>query len=96
MRTWAEIRELGTISAAQATYKGARHNVDPLVQQLGELLRPDAGLLLDICRRAGIHRQTLRRWLVGTRTPNVADLRAVLEVLGYTLSIKRIPHEDLE
>lgn len=96
MKTWAMLREEGTWAAAKVTYKGARSNVDPLVRQLGELLRDDAGFLLDICKRAGVHRSTLRRWFSGERTPNLLDFKAVLEVSGYTLTIRKSDDRDPE
>lgn len=82
-------QEKATLAAAKANYKGVFPDVDPLVQQLGAILADDAGFLLDICKRAGIHRQTLRKWLRGDRTPNLLDFHAVLQVAGYTLQIKR-------
>jgi len=94
MTPWRWVREKGTWASAKANYKGAKPNVDPLVRHLGTLLEGDAGFLLDICRRAGIHRQTLRRWLAGERTPNLADFLAVLQVTGHTLTIERLPHDN--
>jgi len=87
-------QEKAMLAAGKANYVGASPNVDPLVRQLGELLRPDAAFLIDTCRRAGIHRQTLRKWLRGQRTPNLLDFQALLEVNGYTLTIQRKPNED--
>jgi hypothetical protein len=76
-------------AAAKANYKGVFPDVDPLIQQLGTILADDAGFLLDTCRRAGIHRQTLRRWLRGDRTPSLLDFNAILQVAGYTLIIRK-------
>jgi len=82
-------QEKAMLAAAKANYKGVFPDVDPLIQQLGAILADDAGFLLDTCRRAGIHRQTLRKWLRGDRTPNLLDFNAILQVAGYTLIIRK-------
>jgi hypothetical protein len=82
-------QEKAMLAAAKANYKGVFPDVDPLVQQLGAILADDAGFLLDTCKRAGIHRQTLRKWLRGDRTPNLLDFKAILQVAGYSLIIRK-------
>jgi len=82
-------QEKAMLAAAKANYKGVFPDVDPLIQQLGAILADDAGFLLDICKRAGIHRETLRRWLRGDRTPSLLDFNAILQVAGYTLIIRK-------
>ena len=82
-------QEKAMLAAAKANYKGVFPDVDPLVQQLGDILADDAGFLLDTCKRAGIHRQTIRRWLRGDRTPNLLDFKAILQVAGYSLIIRK-------
>lgn len=84
-------QEKAMLAAAKANYKGVFPDVDPLIQQLGAILADDAGFLLDTCRRAGIHRQTLRKWLRGDRTPNLLDFNAILQVAGYSLIIRKDP-----
>ena len=84
-------QEKAMLAAAKANYKGVFPDVDPLVQQLGAILADDAGFLLDTCKRAGIHRQTLRKWLRGDRTPNLLDFNAILQVAGYSLIIRKDP-----
>ncbi len=84
-------QEKAMFAAAKANYKGVFPDVDPLIQQLGAILADDAGFLLDTCRRAGIHRQTLRKWLRGDRTPNLLDFNAILQVAGYSLIIRKDP-----
>ena len=84
-------QEKAMLAAAKANYKGVFPDVDPLIQQLGVILADDAGFLLDTCKRAGIHRETLRRWLRGERTPSLLDFNAILQVAGYSLIIRKDP-----
>lgn len=80
-------RHKGTIVNAQLSFKGARLHLDPLVQQLGSVLEGEAGFLEEVCKTAGIHRQTLAKWLRGERTPNLLHFNALLQAVGYRLKI---------
>ncbi len=85
----ARIRDRARIASGRATFKPARAGVDPLIAQTVKLLGEHAGYIGDIGRRAGVHRQTLRKWGQGIRSPGVLQLQAVLQVLGYELKIVR-------
>ena len=39
----------------------------------------------ELSRRAGVSKSSLRRYLRGDNLPNVADAKAIADVLGYTL-----------
>ena len=84
-------QEKAMLASAKANYKGVFPDVDPLIQQLGAILADDAGFLLDTCKRAGVHRQTLRKWLRGDKTPNLLNFKAMLQVAGYSLIIRKDP-----
>jgi DNA-binding phage protein len=43
----------------------------------------------DLAYESGIARETIRRWLNGTNDPGVSKLEAVLNCLGYELTIRR-------
>lgn len=47
--------------------------------------------LEDIEERAGLARNTVGMWLREERNPILANFQAVLNVLGYRLTIERIP-----
>ena len=66
-------------------------SLDPLVQQLKALLDESDQFHSKLCGQAGISRNTLDRWLAGSSTPNIIDFTSMLEVLGYTLTIQRMP-----
>jgi len=64
-------------------------NTNPLVVRLIELMdaaRIDGHVL---SKRAGLSETTIRSWRV-KNNPNITSLEAVLNVLGYGLTIKRI------
>jgi len=63
----------------------------PLVQELKVLLDESDQFHSKLCGQAGITRNTLDRWLAGTSTPNIIDFTSLLEVMGYTLTIQRMP-----
>lgn len=92
----ARLRRLDglTMRAARATYRGARPGVDPIVATLGELLRPHAGDISAIAQRAGVDRQSIRKWLANVRCPTLITVRAVLNVLGYDLRVVRLRRDD--
>lgn len=81
-------RSAGRVAAGRACFRLAPgRGVDPAVAELVELLRPYAGHIAALSRAAGIHRQSVRKWSSGQRTPNVANLRAALNAIGYDLAV---------
>lgn len=81
---------------SRASVASARKNIraecapgcDPAVVALFALVKPLAGYVPLISRKAGVDRRAIGKWIAGGRTPNVANLRAVLNVLGYDLIVR--------
>jgi DNA-binding phage protein len=82
-----KVQHKGTIVNAQLSFKGARPHLDPLLREMGTLLETEAGFLDEVCKTAGIHRQTLAKWMRGERTPTLLHFNAVLQTLGFKLKI---------
>ncbi len=61
----------------------------PLVKRLFELMQHERIGVLDMAARAGVNGNTLRDWRNRT-LPNVANLDACLNVLGYRLTVEEI------
>ena len=63
-----------------------RDAITRLIEQIRTYYDPDA-----IADAAGIHRNTVRRWLRGAHKPSVQSLYRVADVLGYrvTLTLRR-------
>lgn len=61
----------------------------PLVKRLFELMAYEQIGVLDMSARSGVNSNTLRDWR-GRTLPNVANLDACLNVLGYRLTVEEI------
>lgn len=48
-----------------------------------------------VAERAGINRETLSLWRRGGRSPAMASVEAVLNVLGYTLAVQEIGRQSV-
>lgn len=64
-------------------------NADPRVKRLFQEIAAQQIPEETLGRRAGVKGQTLRTWRAG-QTPNVANLEACFNVLGFTLQVVRI------
>lgn len=64
--------------------------VDPIVIWIAVWMRGERLRSELVAARAGMTGGALRAWINGRRNPNLGDLRAVLNVLGYDLSIKKL------
>ena len=64
--------------------------VDPLVVWLSMYMEGERLSTEIIGDEAGTAGAVLRQWINGRRSPNLMLFRAVLNVLGYDLTIKRI------
>lgn len=43
----------------------------------------------DLAKRAGVSASAIRKWRQGQRSPNLNDLEAVLNVLGYAVTVRQ-------
>lgn len=81
----------GIVTARMKVRKTCVSGVDPAVVQLFELVTPLAGYWQFIADKAGVNRRCMGRWFSGTTSPSVANLRAVLNAIGYDIRIERKP-----
>lgn len=89
MSRTAGLMKGGLINALATTRREAASGVDPAVAILARLLRERAGTLEAVHADAGLPRRTTQRWTAGTTSPRLADVRAVLNALGYDLQVVR-------
>ena len=68
-------------------------NRNPLVVRLVELMNEQEVDTIDLCESAGVSHTSIHSWRVKSN-PNIANLEAVLNVLGYTLAIVKL--EDVQ
>lgn len=62
----------------------------PLIRLLFEKMNSEQIGVLDMSDRSGVNKNTFKEWRTRT-VPTVDNLEACFNVLGYTLTIKRIP-----
>jgi transcriptional regulator with XRE-family HTH domain len=67
-------------------------NTHPLVKFLSHEMARQRATLSDVAERAGVCVKTISAWRGGDRAPKLADMEAVLNVLGYDL--KAVPRSD--
>jgi len=63
-------------------------NADPLVKNVFELMNSQRRMIVDIAARSGVTRSTISSWRYD-RQPTVANLRAVVNTLGYELVLQK-------
>ena len=61
---------------------------DPLVRQVFQLINEQRASLTDVSEKAGVRRCTLSDWRY-RRNPNLLSLQAVVQALGYRLTITK-------
>ena len=61
---------------------------DPLVKEVFKLMNEQRRELLDVARRSGVSKSAISMWRYD-RQPTVANLRAVVNTLGYDLVLKK-------
>lgn len=76
------------IALARRTFRGHAPGIDPVLKELHSLLKQRPGHVIEIYKRAGIDPHTARRWF-RRGSPTIASLTAVLNAIGYNLTIKR-------
>ena len=64
-------------------------NNNPLIVQLVDLMSETEIDSYDLCRRAGVSTASIHSWRTKSN-PNITNLEAVLNVLGYTLAIVKL------
>ena len=62
---------------------------NPMVKDLFEKMRHQQIGVIDMSERTGINKNTLKDWRTRT-VPRITDLEACYNVLGYTLSPKKL------
>lgn len=62
---------------------------DKFVDMLTELASRDHRTLTEISRTAGMSHQSVQRWTVGRRSPNLHSFEAVLNTMGYELAVRK-------
>jgi len=67
-------------------------NRNPLVVRLVELMNEQEVDTIDLCDSAGVSHTSIHSWRIKSN-PNIANLEAVLNVLGYTLVIRKLDDE---
>lgn len=65
-----------------------------LVQQLVEVIRDEGYSHKSICEAAGVHSQYITHIAAGIRTPNVMNVEAIAEVLGYGVQLVPIEVDE--
>ena len=63
-------------------------SADPLVKNVFELMNSQRRMIVDIAARSGVTRSTISSWRYD-RQPTVANLRAVVNTLGYELVLQK-------
>lgn len=76
------------IALAKRRFRGYASGIEPVLKQLHSLLKQRPGHVTQIYKRAGIDPHTARRWF-RRGSPTIASLTAVLNTMGYELTIER-------
>ena len=69
--------------------------VDPLVVWLGMFTCGEQINTQSIEDRAGVSGSSIRGWINGKRVPNIINLRAVLNSLGYDIRLVKIDENPI-
>jgi DNA-binding phage protein len=88
------VRIRGANYAGRACFKQPLDNIDPLMIQLSGILEENAGFISEVCKRAGVGRSTVQRWMHEGKDPKLSYLRAMLNAMGYELRIERIRNHE--
>jgi hypothetical protein len=76
------------IALAKRRFGGHASGIEPVLKQLHSLLKERPGHVIQIYNRAGVDVQTPRRWF-RRGSPTIASLTAILNTMGYDLTIER-------
>lgn len=89
LRNFAEHGEKGRINAAKASRKPVKAG-HPLVRQMFGLMDKESVYGKDVCKRAGLHHNSVSDWRAGRKFPKLDALEAMLGAMGYELRIMRV------
>ena len=64
-------------------------NNNPLIKRLVDLMNEQEVDTIDLCESAGVSHTSIHSWRIKSN-PNIANLEAVLNVLGYGLVIRKL------
>ena len=64
-------------------------NNNPLIKRLVDLMNETEIDSYEVCRQAGVSTASIHAWRTKSH-PNITNLEAVLNVLGYKLAIVRL------
>jgi hypothetical protein len=70
-------------------------NNNPLVRLLFEQMHYQQLCQADLAERAGLHKDTVRKWRV-YHTPRVPELEAALNCVGYTLKAVKMKEKNYD
>lgn len=89
-----DVRLMGAHYAGRACFKQPLDTVDPLIHELSVLLEDHAGFIADICKRAGVCRSTVQRWMHEGKDPKLSYFKAMVNAMGYELLIVEKENDD--
>lgn len=84
----------GANYAGRACFKRPLDSVDPLLHELSNMLEDNAGFIADICKRAGVCRSTVQRWMHEGKDPKLSYFKAMVNAMGYELLIVEKENDD--
>jgi transcriptional regulator with XRE-family HTH domain len=62
--------------------------VHPLVRWMWKQMNKQLASQEDVAKRSGVSSSAMRKWRVGVRSPRIMELEAVINALGYKLTVK--------
>ena len=77
--------------ACMITYQRQRPphpSAHPLVHRMWREINAQRASQEDIAARSGVSSSAMRKWRKGERSPNLLDLEAIFNVLGFELTVK--------
>lgn len=88
-----ELKPEGHDAAQLKTLERVYPNAHPLVRFLFNQMRSQQVSVTHMCTASGVHYNTVTHWRKNRAVPNVANLEACMNVLGYTiLEPKKMPN----
>lgn len=63
--------------------------IHPLVRWIWLEINRQRASQEDVAARSGVASSTMRKWRTGVRSPRVLELEAVINTLGYKLTIRK-------
>lgn len=63
--------------------------IHPLIYWLWKEMNHQCASQEDIAERSGVSSSAMRKWRTGTRSPRIMELEAVINSLGYQLTVRK-------